>query len=201
MTEIPYDLVARRAKLELRKRLRALRNTHPESVCVARSQKIVQNLLTLDAAKTAKRVALFWPIVERREVDLRPLDAMLRSEGKQVAYPAIDPETHVMTFRWAAPSELEERGLGFREPMATAEEATALDLIVVPALAADARGHRLGYGAGYYDRTLPRYAPPARTAIVVYDFQLLAEVPKLEGDVACDWIVTDARTLEATRES
>lgn len=197
MSEIPYDLVARRAKAELRKRLRGLRNTHPESACAARSAKIVARVLDLEAMADAKRVALFWPILGRREVDLRPLDAELRARGKEVAYPAIDPETNVMTFRFATERDLEERGLGFAEPPPSATEADVLDLVVVPALAADARGHRLGYGAGYYDRTLPRFAPPATTAIVVYDFQLLAEVPKLDGDVACDWLVTDARTLRA----
>jgi 5-formyltetrahydrofolate cyclo-ligase len=199
MSDIPFDVVARRAKAELRKRLRGLRATHPETAVAARSEKIVRRLEELPAFASATRVALFWPIVERREVDLRPLDAKLRAAGKRVAYPAIDPETRVMTFRWAAPDELEERGLGFAEPAATAAEATELDLVIVPALAADARGHRLGYGAGFYDRTLPRFAPPAKTAIVVYDFQLLAEVPALEGDVACDFVVTDARTL--VRES
>lgn len=199
MSDIPYDLVARRAKAELRKRLRGLRNTHPESACAARSAKIVARLLDLDGMADAKRVALFWPIVEKREIDLRPLDAELRSRGKEIAYPAIDQETNVMTFRFATEKDLEERGLGFAEPPESATEADALDLIVVPALAADARGHRLGYGAGYYDRTLPRFAPPAITAIVVYDFQLLAEMPKLENDVACDWVVTDARTLRAER--
>jgi 5-formyltetrahydrofolate cyclo-ligase len=104
-----------------------------------------------------------------------------------------------MTFRFAKPEELDVRGLGFREPTSSVEEASALDLVIVPALAADARGYRLGYGAGYYDRTLPRFAPPAKTIIVVFDFQLLAEVPVLEGDVACDVVVTDTRTLVATR--
>ncbi len=195
MSDIPYDVVARRAKAELRKRLRGLRATHPESAVAARSEKIVGRIEELPVFASAQTVALFWPIVERREVDLRPLDAKLRAAGKRVAYPAIDPETRVMTFRFAATSELEERGLGFEEPAPSAEEAKALDLIVVPALAADARGHRLGYGAGFYDRALPRFAPPAVTAIVVYDFQLLAEVPVLEGDVACDFVVTDSRTL------
>ena len=72
-------------------------------------------------------------------------------------------------------------------------------MIVVPALAVDPRGHRIGYGAGYYDRTLPRFAPPAVRRAVAFDFQLVAEVPSTEGDVAVDWIVTDARALRAER--
>jgi 5-formyltetrahydrofolate cyclo-ligase len=68
---------------------------------------------------------------------------------------------------------------------------------VVPALAVDPRGHRVGYGAGFYDRTLPRFVPPAVSIAVAFDFQLAVEVPTTEGDVAVSWIVTDARELRA----
>ena len=64
-----------RAKAELRKRLRALRATTPESACAERSARIVTALESMPELVSAKRVALFWPIVARHEVDLRPLDA------------------------------------------------------------------------------------------------------------------------------
>jgi len=196
----PPGYYEHRAKTELRKRLRGLRNTTPASACDARSQRIVERLLALDALKRATRVALFWPIVARHEVDLRPLDEALRARGARVAYPAIDPETNAMTFRFVpAVADLEVQGYGFAEPAADAEEATALDAVLVPALALDSRGHRLGYGAGYYDRTLPRFCPPAVSIGVAYDFQLLVELPVTEGDVPCDWIVTDTRVLAAER--
>ena len=67
----------------------------------------------------------------------------------------------------------------------------------MPALGVAPSGHRIGYGAGYYDRTLPLHAPPAVTLAVAYDFQLLAEVPVTEGDVPVDFIVTDRRVLRA----
>ncbi|HEY5239824.1 MAG TPA: 5-formyltetrahydrofolate cyclo-ligase, partial [Polyangiaceae bacterium] len=59
------------------------------------------------------------------------------------------------------------------------------------------RGHRIGYGAGYYDRALPRFAPPAVSVTVLFDFQLVAEVPTTDGDVTVDWIVTDTRVMKA----
>lgn len=148
----------------------------------------------------ARAVALFWPIVERHEVDLRPLDAKLRARGASVYYPAIDAETNTMTFRLVAdPATMREAGFGFAEPPADAREAAPgeLDVIVVPAVAVAPSGHRIGYGAGYYDRTLPRFAPPATTFAVAYDFQLLAEVPVTEGDYPADWIVTDQRVDRA----
>jgi 5-formyltetrahydrofolate cyclo-ligase len=194
------EVLRRRVKAELRKRIRGLRATAPLDACAARSAKIIERLGELEVVRAARAVALFWPITERHEVDLRALDAALRARGAKVAYPAIDPETRAMTFKWAAPDALEERGFGFREPAADAPACARgeLDVIVVPAIALAPSGHRIGYGAGYYDRTIPEYSPPAATVGVVYDYQLLAEVPSTPGDVAVDWIVTDARAFTAS---
>jgi 5-formyltetrahydrofolate cyclo-ligase len=198
----PQALVALRyqAKAALRKRARALRNSLPRDAIAARSARIVERLVALPAlasVTSSARVALFWPIEGRNEVDLTALDAHLRAQGKRVAYPSIDPETRVMTFRFVDdPATMEERGLGFREPDPATEEAGALDVVVVPALQIDARGHRLGYGAGFYDRALPRFSPPALRVGVAFSFQIVAELPDTEGDVPLSLIVTDERVLE-----
>lgn len=185
-----------RAKAELRKRARGLRNTFPRAAILERSAAIQRALEALPEVAAAARVALFYPIEGRNEVDLVDLDARLRERGARVAYPSIDPETRVMTFRYVAdPRAMEERGLGFQEPDPGDEEATALDVIIVPALQIDPRGHRIGYGAGFYDRTLPRFCPPALAVGVAFDFQLIAEVPVTEGDVPLPIVVTDKRVL------
>jgi 5-formyltetrahydrofolate cyclo-ligase len=190
-----------RAKAALRKRARALRLTIPESAIAERSTKLRATLEALPEFALARSVALFHPIVDRHEVDLRPLDTLLRARGARVAYPSIDPESRVMTFRFASdPSALEERGLGFEEPPYDAEEARSLDVVLVPALQVDPAGHRIGYGAGFYDRTLPRFCPPAVAIVVAFDFQLIPDVPVTEGDVAVSVVVTDARVLRMTTE-
>lgn len=187
-------------KAELRKRLRGVRKTMPPDAARERSTKIVATLEAHAALRGAKRVALFWPIAARKEVDLRPLDRSLRARGVEVAYPAIDQDTNVMSFKIVAdPAKLEEQGYGFAEPPVDAPDAAPLDVIVVPAIAVDPTGHRIGYGAGYYDRTIPRYAPPAVTIGVAFDWQLVAEIPTTEGDVALSWIVTDVRDLDPRR--
>lgn len=189
-------LLRYKAKAVLRQRARTLRNTVPAEAIAQRSAVIARRLAELPEIAQAQVVALFYPMERRHEVDLRALDATLRGRGARLVYPAIDPQTRVMTFRSAgALSDLEERGMMFREPAAAAEEAAAIDVIVVPALQVDERGQRIGYGAGFYDKALPRFAPPARTIIVAFDFQLIPEVPVTEGDVACDVVVTDKRVI------
>src|SRR5262249_6184501 len=158
-----------------------------------RSAKIIHRLEAMEAVRSATTIALFWPIESRHEIDLRAFDATVRRRSK-VAYPAID-ENRSMTFRFVDdPGAMKEEGLGFRQPDAAAPVAEALDVIVVPALAVDPRGHRLGYGAGYYDRALAAM-PSAIPIAVAFDFQLLAEIPVSPADVPVKWIVTDTRVL------
>lgn len=198
------DVLRVKVKAELRKRLRGLRKTAPIEACAERSAKIVARLEAHPAMQGAKRVALFWPIVTRHEVDLRALDASLRARGARVAYPAMttprgsEPAASPMTFRFVDdPASLEEAGYGFAEPNERAPETTELDVVVVPAIAVDPSGHRIGYGAGYYDRTLPRFCPPAVSIAVVYDWQIVAEVPSTPTDVRVRHVVTDVRSFDA----
>ena len=194
----PDDFIRLKVKAELRKRLRGVRKTTPAEACAERSRGLVARLELHESVASAKTIALFWPIESRHEVDLRPLDTTLRARGVRVAYPALDAETNVMTFRFVDDvGTLEEKGYGFMEPAQDAPLATALDVIIVPAVAVDPTGHRIGYGAGYYDRTLPSFAPPAVSIAVAYDWQLVAEVPATEGDVRVAWVVTDLRTFDA----
>jgi len=193
--------ITRRAKKQLRQRLKVLRSGHPRSALARRSAAIALSLEQLPEIQQARAVALFHPMVERGEVDLRPWDELLRARGAKVYYPFMRPkpdggyETGFALTTEA--SELAERGRGFLEPSPEAIVAARgdIDVVIVPALAADGRAHRLGYGAGYYDATLGDVAPPARTVIVVYDFQLLAEIPKEGHDIPCDLVVTDQRIL------
>jgi 5-formyltetrahydrofolate cyclo-ligase len=195
-----HDVLRERTKRMMRQRFRGLRASIPAAARAKRSAAIGERLLTLPEIREARSVALFWPIERSSEVDLRAVDSELRGAGITVAYPAIDPDTRVMRFCVPTdPQALVERGLGFAEPPPDAPEATPLDAIVVPGLAFDARGHRLGYGAGYYDKTLPRYRPPAIAVGVAFDFQLAAELPTDDSDVAVDRVVTDRRLLCVTR--
>jgi 5-formyltetrahydrofolate cyclo-ligase len=174
----------------------------PAAASADRSARIVERLLELEPLARARAVSLFWPMTERREVDLRSLDATLRARGVRVAYPQVERATNAMSFRFVDdPASMVDAGGGFAEPSPDdlAAAPGELDVIVVPALAVDPRGHRIGYGAGYYDRTLPGHAPPAVTVAVAYDFQLVPEVPATEGDVPVDWAVTDARVLQSER--
>jgi 5-formyltetrahydrofolate cyclo-ligase len=194
--------LAEAAKKELRKRMRAVRTAHPADALAARSAQLVARASALDAFQRASGVALFYPMQERKEVDLRALDAAARAAGKRVYYPFLEQrgDSWVSGLRLTSSvSELLPRGNRFLEPLPDAEQAGRgdVDLMFVPALAVAPSGHRLGYGAGFYDSLLPDVCPPGVAVAVAFDFQLLVELPTLPHDVACELVVTDARTLTA----
>jgi 5-formyltetrahydrofolate cyclo-ligase len=195
--------LAEAAKQELRKRLRALRLAHPAEALAVRSRAIVTRVMQLPAFASAASVALFFPMLDRKEVDLRLLDAEARQQGKRVYYPSLERrgDALVSGFRLTTSlSDLRDFGQRFLEPPpeAPVAERGDVDLVLVPALAVAPSGHRLGYGAGFYDSLLPDVCPPALAIVVAFDFQLLVELPVLPHDVACHGIVTDSRSLDAT---
>jgi 5-formyltetrahydrofolate cyclo-ligase len=202
-TPTEVTALADAAKLELRKRMRAVRSAFPEAALAARSRGLVARALELPAFIDAPSVALFYPLLDRKEVDLRELDAAARRLGKRVYYPFLEQRGEVLCSGLKLTGALDElavRGGRFHEPPSDAPVAGQgeVSLLFVPALALAPSGHRLGYGAGFYDSLLPDFRPPGLAIGVGYDFQLLAELPVLPHDVACDAVLTDSRCLWAT---
>jgi 5-formyltetrahydrofolate cyclo-ligase len=189
-----------RAKKQLRARMRGLRAAYPEAVLAQASARIVSSVLALPQFQSARSVGSFWPIADRREVDVRPLAEAVLAANKRLYFPYLSPKEGGFStgFRQVSSvAELALRGQRFFEPPPEklAAERGELDLLVVPALAASASGHRLGYGSGFYDATLPDFCPPALAVVLVFDFQLLGELPVTDNDVASHVVVTDRRAL------
>ena len=164
------------------------------------SQRIVERVLARPEFQAARGIGLFWPLRSHREVDVRPLAEAALAGNKALYFPYLSPTaTGFQTgFRQvASTATLADRGQRFFEPPpdAAPAERGQIDLLIVPALAVAADGHRLGYGSGFYDATLPDFCPPARALAVVFDFQLLGELPATDNDVPVALVVTDRRVL------
>jgi 5-formyltetrahydrofolate cyclo-ligase len=183
-----------RAKAELRERLRALRRVMPEAACVARSTALCERLVALPELESARVVVGYAAYRKEASVELALRAA--EAAGKTVGLVRVEPENALGVHRHRSGDVLIENAYGILEPAEDAQriELTSIDLILVPALAVDERGHRIGYGQGYYDRLLPRL-PHAFKVAVAYHFQLLAETPNTHADVALDCVVTDERVV------
>ncbi len=200
-SRLPSDeFLACQVKAELRKRMRALRNTMPEASRAARSESICKRVCDLVCTLAhAQTIALFWPIDERKEVDVRAIDKWLREQRKTVCYTSI-AEGELVFHPVDDLTLLQERGFGFAEPPRDCPfvPIAELDVVVAPALAVDDTGYRLGYGAGYYDRALAKVSLNAASIAVAYDFQRVIELPRTDRDMPVHWVVTDARVVRVS---
>lgn len=133
------------------------------------------------------------------EIDPSALLETFHCEQVRLALPRVAGRGQPLDFRYWAPGDSLIKGqLGVEEPAPDADPARP-SLVLVPALAIDRRGHRLGYGAGYYDRTLAalRLSGPVTAIGLCYDDQLVRAVPSGRHDVSVDWIVTEKAAYRA----
>jgi 5-formyltetrahydrofolate cyclo-ligase len=136
-------------------------------------------------------VSGFWPIGQ--EIDIRPLLLSLHERGHPVVLPVTPKRGNPLSFRrWRPGDTLQPERFGTFRP--TGEEMVP-GFLLVPLLAFDRRGHRLGYGAGYYDRTLAGL-PGGKYALgVAYAAQEVPEVPAGPADMALDAVATDSGVI------
>ena len=148
------------------------------------SQKIVDIIRETDAYKSANNVMIFYPLTN--EVDLLPL----LSDNKNFYLPRVNGD-NLDVCPYKDGDELAESTFKVKEPTCAPIDKSNLDLVFVPALSADEKGNRLGYGGGYYDRFLNRLSA---VKIVVLPEELLSDaVPVDDSDVKCDGIITQKK--------
>jgi 5-formyltetrahydrofolate cyclo-ligase len=201
MADLPYSddalrLLRPRAKALLRKRMRQLRGTLPAEARARRSAAVSARVIALPCWQSARSVALFASMPD--EFDTRALldDAVAR--GLDVAMPVVT-EGRVLAFRWLLrggqrfPTAMSAYGIDEPTEEAPAVDLATLDVVIVPALAMDPRGHRLGFGRALYDNTLVLMSKATRVA-TVFAFQMIAEVPDEAHDQRVHFIVTDEDT-------
>lgn len=137
-------------------------------------------------------VSGFWSM--RSEVDVRPLMVALRERGARLALPAILSRTDMIFREFVPGAPLVDMGF---ETYGPGEDAAIIDpaVILVPLVAFDHRGHRIGYGAGYYDRaiaSLEKKGIAPRLIGIAFDCQQVALVPDEPHDVPLPEILTES---------
>ena len=204
------------AELSLREEKRALRRAMAELRAAlaperrtALSERAVEVFLELPEARLARTVAGF--VSTRSEIDTEPLLDLLRRRGIDVVLPRVSTgllPPRLRFHRADKRSDLVFGIFGLLEPRQDAPEVAAheIDLFMVPGLAFDRRGTRVGYGGGYYDELAAyvRAHPNATNARFVgfgFEFQLVDACPTGEWDVPLDTVVTDERIVHCQEAS
>jgi 5-formyltetrahydrofolate cyclo-ligase len=191
-------------KRALRRAMTERRDALPPDERRRRSQAAADNLLALpEWARALARAAAGAGVIVagyvafRGEIDPAPLMQAARAGGAAVALPRLSGGAPRMRFhRVDAGAALVPGPWGLLEPEAVAPEVApeSIDLMVVPGLAFDPQGWRLGYGKGHYDEVAGAARAGARVGLA-YDFQIVDRCPAGEGDMAVDLVVTDRRVL------
>jgi len=179
-------VIIRKQFLDCRKQLDAL--TYSRS-----SQQIQQQLIDSECFVRAKSLALYSPI--NNEVATEQLFAAARGLDKKIYYPRVVGD-ELDFFEVRASNELMRGAFGVAEPVSGEKISVAdLDLIVVPGVAFDLRGYRLGYGRGFYDRQLVGKPTGTISVGLCFKIQLCDLLPTETHDQALDFIATETKFI------
>ena len=191
-------MTVRDEKRALREAVLAAREALDPAWRAQASQAIAARIVGMDGFASARLLLVTLPF--RSEWNATLVVAHALAAGKVVAAPRVDaPARMLRAYRIADLDRDIERGYrGIPEPRASCTEVALehVDWVLVPGVAFDACGGRLGYGGGYYDRLLPFVAPGAPRVAGAFDMQVVDAVPTAPHDIAVDFVVTEQRTLD-----
>lgn len=150
------------------------------------SENICNQILADEKIKNAQNIMAFYPLSD--EVNIKPLLDKFHQEGKNVLLPVVISETELCLRRYNDKESMLSGVLGTHFP--AGEEYTdydSIDAVLVPGLAFDKKGHRLGRGKGYYDRFLKKLSK-AYTRAVCFPYQIVDDVPIGPHDITIHYV-------------
>lgn len=151
------------------------------------SEEICQHLHNMDALKGANVVMAFYPLPD--EPDIRPLLKQLADDGKTVLLPEVTSDTEMVLRRYMPEAKMTKGLLGTQAPATEVfEDYQHIDAVLVPGVAFDKKGHRMGRGKGYYDRFLMNVPSTGIKIGVCLPYQIVESVPTEEHDFIMDYV-------------
>jgi len=195
MTDSAGTNELRAFRTALRNRLIAAREALPAEQHAELSRHIERHLDALVDALRPAVLAFCWPF--RAEFDARPLVAQRIARGLQACLPVVTDSNSPLEFRaWAPESEMIEDRYGIHIP--ARGERLQPDVILMPLNAFEAAGYRLGYGGGYFDRTLDTLEPRPIAVGVGFELARVDTIRPQHYDRPMDWLVTETGARQTT---
>lgn len=182
----PVDI--KRWRREMRARLIEDRMALPQDVRAKKSTALVSILSEIIDARHGMIVSLYWPF--RGEPDLRPLAAVIERGGGRAALPVVETPKAPLIFRpWTQGASM-TRGI-WNIPVPDTLEQVLPDLLIAPLVGYDPQNYRLGYGGGYFDRTLAALSPRPFVIGVGLQASRIDSIRPQPHDIRLDAIVTE----------
>ena len=182
-------------KAMLRRHMMAIRNSIEKSQRQEYSNAIMERLFASDEYRRADSLFFFCGYSSEVET-LRMIERAIK-EGKRVGAPRVLSKSDMAFFEVSDTQKLVRSDMGILEPLSDGEKLKRADIVLLPGLAFDIKGGRLGYGRGYYDRYLkamPEENAPIKAALA-FECQIVDEVPMTEDDERADIIFTEKRKI------
>nr|WP_314257760.1 5-formyltetrahydrofolate cyclo-ligase [uncultured Devosia sp.] len=184
------DEMIEQAKAALRSEARAARAALDHATRAEAAERAAGHFFASIAIKPDDVVAAYWRI--RDELDCQPILVRLMDSNQPVVLPVVMGQDEPLDLRiWEQGASLYESGFGTLAPSDLAPRAEP-DVVIMPLLGFDKTGTRLGYGGGYYDRTLAHMTKRPLLVGLAFAAQELEQIPRAHHDVPLDAIVTEA---------
>ena len=184
----------------LRRQILQARNKLYAEEVLFLSEKIFQNLSKNSFFNNSAHIMVYLDFKNEVKTDFI-IDYCLE-KNKKVYVPICIPETHELCIsRITSLEELQSGHFGIREPKSEyirLSNSSVVDLVLVPGVAFDSSGNRIGFGGGYYDRFMRRLEPGVIKAALAYSFQIADTIPSGQYDIPMDYIVTEKCTISCT---
>ncbi|HEY3178377.1 MAG TPA: 5-formyltetrahydrofolate cyclo-ligase [Casimicrobiaceae bacterium] len=194
----PIGTALRDAKRAIRERVLAARDALTPRHRDAASRSIADRLAALPSFLSAHTVFVTIPF--RNEWDSRLLAESALALGKTLASPRVELHTRMLSLHRVCDLAIDlapgYRGIPEPTSQCAPVPIDAIEWVLVPGVAFDVHGRRLGYGGGYYDRLLPLLPRAAPRIAGAFEAQLVAEVPAAPHDLSVDFVITEARVIE-----
>ncbi|MFC1809927.1 5-formyltetrahydrofolate cyclo-ligase [Patescibacteria group bacterium] len=183
-------------KAEIRKRIKAKRDKLKFEQKKKMDQKICDKLHKSKYWKQARTILIY--VSHKNEVDTNHLILMYINE-KHIIVPKTNPKNHTLTLhKINSLDDLEEKNYGILEPKPKTKKIKPdqIDLAIIPGIAFDKKGHRIGFGKAYYDRLNKNLKCPKLG--LAYGFQIIDNIPAQSHDIPLDLILTEEKTIKIT---
>ena len=187
MTQAPLDVAAWRK--EERKRLRALRDAVPPAERRPRDERITGFLLEAFPMLAGRVVGFYWPMAG--EFDCRVAVLRLREKGSKTALPVVVRKAAPLEYREWWPGIETVRGV-YDLPIPQGVPPITPQAVLMPPVGFDARGYRLGYGGGFFDRTLASLSPQPLKIGVAHEVSRIDTIHPQPHDIPMDFVITEA---------
>jgi 5-formyltetrahydrofolate cyclo-ligase len=176
----------------IRQKINSVRKNLSKEIIEEKSRKIIKKLIGLEEYNNAETIMLYISL--DIEVDTREFIKNELLKGKSIVVPFVEDDD-IQISKLENFENLTQGKFGVLEPMKKKKYNGKVDLVIVPGVAFDSKGRRIGFGKGYYDKFLEKFRDSLKIGLA-FEEQIVDFVPAQEHDVAVDMIITEKRIIK-----